>query len=164
MSSYPMKRRGVIHEHRPRLKTTKIRFSDSAPERVISPDAKEYNKQNSQTREEREQAKIDIRNVPTQRILGFDPIITTNTSKNRGTTKRKELIEDYNRRMKRAKVVRTLEKSIKQELEELEKSEQQKAKIEQEENNNSGGSNKSKKNKSKSKSTKKNKSKKSKKL
>lgn len=159
-----MKRTITIHEHRPGLKKTKIRFSDSVPEHVISPDTKEDNKQNTQTREEREQAKIDIRNAPTHRIVGVDPTITTNTSINRGTKNREELIKDYNQRMKRAKVVRTLEKSIEQELKKLEKSEQQKAKIEQEENNNSGGSNKSKKNKSKSKSTKKNKSKKSKKL
>ena len=162
MSSYPMKRTRTIHERRPHLKTTKIRFSDSAPEHVISPDTKEDNKQNTQTREEREQAKIDIRNAPTHRIVGVDPTITTNTSINRGTKNREELIKDYNQRMKRAKVVRTLEKSIEQELEELEKSEQQKAKLEQEENNNSGGSNKSKKNKSNK--SKKNKSKKSKKL
>lgn len=156
MSSYPMKRRGVIHEHRPHSKTTKIWFSDSAPEPMNLPDTAEDNKQNSQTREEREQAKIDIRNTPTHRILGLDPTITTNTSKNRGTKKRKDLIEDYKQQIKRAKVVRALEKSIEQELEELENSEQQKAKIKQKENKNSGGSNKSKnKSKRKRKSTKK---------
>ena len=170
---YPMKRQGVIHEREmpltkkrktssPPLKSSlkknksslkkQIAFTEKLGERVISPDAKEYNKQNSQTKEERHNARLEKHYYPNNRILSPDETLDENTAENsyQGIKTRKEIAQYANLRVKYQQLLEEKAK-LEQELE------QQKAKLEQEENNNSGGSNKSKKNKSKSKSTKKNK-------